>query len=143
MTPRLRSILFIAATVVFAWLAAMQWVQTLSQSSLRASWGVPSAPYDLLEAPHLRAAALLPASGRVSYLTDRDFSVDDGALVLLYRAQWRLTPRVLDQHAGNDWALADFADEAAMRSLIASDEWELVEVVGEGLAVLRRAEVQP
>lgn len=141
MRPHPRNVLFIAATTGFILIATTQWVRTLSQVSFVIPSSLPTAPPDPLLEPHQRAAALLPATGRISYLTDRDFATDPGSLARFYRAQSHLAPRVLDQHDDNHWALADYEDAAALDRLLAQSNWTLIEPVGEGMAVLRRAEV--
>lgn len=142
MRPRLRNVLFIAATTGFILIATMQWVRTLSQVSFVIPSSLPTAPHDPLLEPHQRAAALLPAMGRISYLTDRDFAKNPGSLARFYLAQSHLAPRVLDQHDDNDWALADYEDAATLDALLAKGNWTLIEPVGEGMAVLGRAEVR-
>jgi hypothetical protein len=50
---------------------------------------------------------------------------------------------VLERDDGNAWALADYEDTTALERLISGGQWVIVERVGEGMLVLRRAEVQP
>jgi hypothetical protein len=143
MNHRLRRVLFHIATTTFVVIAAMLWARTASQATGIVPLRLPAVPVDPLTASHERVAALLPATGRVSYLTDRDFEVDRGSLARFYRAQWVLAPRVLERDDGNAWALADYEDTTALERLISGGQWVIVERVGEGMLVLRRAEVQP